>query len=61
MAKFAAAIVHSSMQVAPCQPYIGISSSENPIVTSADRRLNRPSISSSPNTSSATLNRMMLA
>ena len=35
MARLQAAMVHSSMQVAPCQPNITISSTENPIETRA--------------------------
>src|SRR6266436_9760855 len=45
IARLQAAIVHSSMQVAPCQPNISISRIEKPTETSAVRRVSSPAIS----------------
>jgi len=59
MARLQDAIVHSSMQVPPCQPKISMSAIEKPIVASADRRVISPSTSAVPAINSAALNRMM--
>ena len=58
MARLQAAIVHSSMQVAPCQPNIAMSITEKPIEASAAKRVRNPVISMRPTMSSAALNRM---
>ncbi len=58
IAKLQAAIVHSSMQVAPCQPNISISTTEKPIEASAAARVRKPAIKHSPVISSAALNRI---
>ena len=51
-------MVHSSIQVAPCQPNIAISTTEKPIEISAATRVNNPVMSIAPAMSSAALNRM---
>jgi hypothetical protein len=53
-----AAMVHSSMQVAPCHPNISISTTERPIETSAATRVRKPAIKNTPVMSSAALNRI---
>ncbi len=51
-------MVHSSMQVTPCQPNIAISSTENPIEIKAAKRVRIPAMSIAPTTSSAALKRI---
>ena len=58
IAELQAAIVHSSMQVAPCHPNVSISITERPIETKAAARVNKPVIRSNPVISSAALNRI---
>ncbi len=58
MARLLAAIVHSSMHVAPCHPNSSISTTEKPTLTSAAPRVIRPAIGMSPAMSSAALNRI---
>jgi hypothetical protein len=48
IAKLQAAIVHSSMHVAPCHPNISVSTIERPIETSAATRVRKPVIKNSP-------------
>ena len=58
MARLQAAMVHSSMQVAPCQPNISISTIEKPMDTAAVRRVSSPAINAAPAINSAALNRI---
>ena len=52
-------MVHSSMQVAPCHPNISISTTDNPIETSAAARVRKPVIRNTPAISSTALNRII--